>query len=109
MDKVAEELNRRAEWTDAEATAELKKAGARFTPDQKAELLRALPLAELAPFAGELRIVSAEFRVRNAAPQADASLRWIVKAVVRSSGREVGCTLDFEPFEGRLLLFYRIQ
>jgi hypothetical protein len=49
-DKFAEEVARHREWSDEEVVKAMNEAGAKFGPEHKAELLRALPLEGLAPF-----------------------------------------------------------
>jgi len=108
-DKFAKEVNRHPGWSDAQVTTALNAAGAKFGPDHKADFLRALPLGELKPFVGgRLEVVSAEFYVRDSDSTIDgravgAVLFWMVQTKWHGSdGREAGCTLMFEPFEGKL-------
>jgi hypothetical protein len=109
VEKVAQEVKQHPEWSDAEVIVALNRAGARFGPDHKADFLRALPLAKLEPFVGKLKIESADFFVRYTDDKADIPLIWHVQAKRRVAGREVKCSLSFDPFEGRLKGFYSVK
>ena len=102
-DKFAEEAAGHPEWSDEDIVKAMNKAGAKFGPEHKAELLRALPLEGLAPFmGGEIEVVSAEFRVQMLGA-GNAALIWLVRANWHGSGgREADCTLMIEPFDGKL-------
>jgi len=107
-DEFAKEVDKHPEWSDAKAMAALNEAGAKYGPDHKDELLRALPLEELKPFmGGELEVVSAELYLRPGTSK-KADLTWGIRTKWHSpDGREAGCTLIFEPFEGKLQSIFR--
>jgi hypothetical protein len=111
-DKFAEEMNRHPEWSDAQVIAALNDAGAKFGPDHKAEFLRTLPFEELKPFVGgEIEVLSAGFHFWESDLEGKTSrayLSWIVRAKWHGSdGREAGCSLAFEPFDGTLQSYGR--
>jgi hypothetical protein len=111
-DRLAKDVNRHPRWSDGQVIAALNDAGARFGPDHKVEFLRTLPIEELKPFVGgEIDVVSAEFDLRYSGmngTKSEADLSWIVHARWHASdGREAGCNLVFEPFEGKLKSFQR--
>ena len=102
-DKFAEEVARHREWSDEEVVKAMNEAGAKFGPEHKAELLRALPLEGLAPFmGGEIEVVSAEFRARLLGSREPALIWWVRANWHGSGGREADCTMMLEPFEGKL-------
>jgi len=69
---------RHREWSDEEVVKAMNEAGAKFGPEHKAELLRALPLEGLAPFmGGEIEVVSAEFRARLLGSREPALIWWV--------------------------------
>jgi len=112
-DKFAEEVNKHPEWTDAQVVAKMNAAGARFGPEQRAELLRALPLEELKPYlGGELEVVFEEFGVRYLqAPGkvGDADLSWLVRAKGHGPrGQRAYYNMAFEAFDGRLQTISRL-
>jgi hypothetical protein len=78
-------------WTET-----LRAEGAVYGPDQRAKLLRDLPLTELAPVLGRLRASDAAFQ--NGA--VDEGPYWAVTGT-GASGSPV--TLGFEPYAGRLV------
>ncbi len=111
-EKLVEEVNRHPEWQETRILAALRDGGARFGPDHKAEFVRALPIKKLEPFVGELEVRSAEFKVRGGGleePHQEAQLTWIVRAKWHSPDRkqEADCVLEFEPFDGSLMLMVR--
>jgi hypothetical protein len=101
------EVNNHAEWSDGRVVKELKMAGAKFGPDDRAEFLRTLPLKALEPCTGRLEVVSADIRVRIGVDgdKREAGLTWVVRAKAYSldGGYETDCTLMFEPFDGKLI------
>ncbi len=102
-DKFAEEVSRHREWSNEEVVKAMNEAGAKFGPEHKAELLRALPLEGLAPFmGGEIEVVSAEFRARLLGSREPALIWWVQANWHGSGGREADCAMMFEPFKGRL-------
>ena len=102
-DEFAEEVARHPEWSDAEVVKAMNEAGAKFGPEHKAELLRALPLEGLAPFmGGQIEVVSAEFMVQHLGSRNPNLIWWVRANWHGSGGREADCTLMLEPFEGKL-------
>ena len=105
-DRFAKEMNSHPKWSDTQVTAALNDAGAKFGPHHKAEFLRALPIEELKPWVGELEVVSADFSLRDFDEErrpSEVDPYWIVQAKWHGpDGREKGCTLIFEPFDGKL-------
>jgi len=108
-DKFSKEADKHPEWSDAQITAALNQAGAKYGPNHKAEFLRAFPREDLRPFVGgELEVVSADFHAR-AGGAVGADPTWVVRAKWHSpDGREADCTLMFEPFDGNLHLIRRM-
>jgi hypothetical protein len=72
---------------------ELKKSGAKFSPLNKEEFLRTLPIKSLEQFVGKFRIESVYFQ----------ALHWKVEANALSDGRKVKYKFFFEPFDGKLI------
>jgi hypothetical protein len=106
LDKVKKELGEHPDWPDSRLVEALKAAGAKYGPDDRAALLRAIPLKELEPYTGRMEVISARFDVREGdGPK--AALTWFVDAKWRSPDgqREAFRTMMFEPFEGALMNF----
>jgi hypothetical protein len=108
LGKLKKDLDKHPEWPDARVVEALKGAGAKFGPDDKAELMRALPLKELEPCTGRLEIVSAEFRVRlgpveGEKPKANLTWRVLAKAYSPDGRYETDCSMTLEPFDGALM------
>jgi hypothetical protein len=98
------------DWSDAQASEELRTAGAQFGAWKKPPLVSQPPLAELEKFFGRLNPVSARFRTRseNAVTETgnpDAEMLWEVdlRPVANSVVPLKYYWLLFEPFEGRLV------
>lgn len=110
-DKFAAEMNKHPDWSDAKIVRALHAAGAKFGPDQKAELLRELPLEALKPFVGgEITVESAGFSVREFStdPHPKTRLTWGVRGKWHGfNGQEADCMLALEPFDGNLTNFQR--
>lgn len=108
-DRLKNLVNDHPEWSREDALRTLKDAGARFGPDAKDDLLRALPLRKLEPMLGKATILSSEFRVR--APQVagatsppPAKLEWTVEITVKKPGRPALIYgLICEPFGGKIV------
>jgi len=108
LEKLRKELDEHPDWPDARLVKALKAAGAKYGPDDRAALLRALPLKELEPCTGPMEVTSARFHVRQNADTGDnpeADLTWFVDAKWHSpDGRyEADRTMTLEPFEGALI------
>ena len=108
LEALRKELDEHPDWPDARLVKALKAAGAKYGPDDRAALLRALPLRELEPCTGPMEVTSARFHVRLNADTGDnpeADLTWFVDAKWHSpDGRyEADRTMTLEPFEGALI------
>lgn len=93
------------EWSAEQDVAALKRAGARYGPNDKQHFARSLHLDRAENVLGKLKIELLEFRT-VANPQHDgsfASLSWVVHADAQlpdgTCGRYV---FGFEPFDGKL-------
>jgi hypothetical protein len=96
------------EWSDEDALAAVRKAGLRFGPNEKQQLLQGLPLKALAEIYGPLRIQHATFDLMREHPK-DAEwwftgLQWDISAEVVGTGRTVQLTVD--PFTGRIFAIH---
>src|SRR5262249_34671508 len=82
--KLSEEVDQNPQWSDERVVQELKRAGAKFGPNDREEFLRELPLKNLEPFTGRLEVVSADFNIRSEPFDDDvkpeALLSWRVEA-----------------------------
>jgi hypothetical protein len=109
-DRFATVVKKHPEWSETQIKA-LDTEGAKFGPSHRAEFLQALPLQALRRFVGELEVVSADFHVDSSDIHGTGSridVSWIVKATWHGpDGRDAGCTLAFEPFDGRLTMIRR--
>jgi hypothetical protein len=90
--------------TQAEAAAELKARGAKYSADDKQTFIRNLPLAQLGRFLGKLQFVSADIPVwSDCNLNPDTCLQWTVKAKSAwSDGTQVVYELGFEQLSGDL-------
>lgn len=95
-------LNAHPEWTDAEELKAATKKGMRFGPDNKAAVLRLIPLKELNAFYGPLRIKKVRFSVAGIKEPGSsfADLRWYIDAQEVGTPRALQITV--EPFRGRI-------
>jgi hypothetical protein len=95
------------EWTDEQAIAALKAAGARYYgPDQKDAFLKQVPLAALSTYIGKFELKSTEFVVyqeEGEHPRYDMSWILDLETLPAPTKRQV-YTLFFEPFRGKLYL-----
>jgi hypothetical protein len=110
LEKLRKELDEHPDWPDARLVKALKAAGAKYGPDDREALLRALPLKELEPCTGPMEVTSARFHVRlnaDTGDNPDADLTWFVDAKWHSpDGRyEANRTMTLEPFEGALMVY----
>jgi hypothetical protein len=96
------------EMTDAEASAALKKAGAKYGLEDKEIFVRALPIAKLEHFVGKLSITSVELKGVDEDKVRDPFWpHWTVLAKAqRADGHEVTIKMYFEPFKGDLEALY---
>ncbi len=92
------------EWSESQAFAALKNAGARYGPENRDEFIKAIRLAKYEPFLGHFTVKSVEFGGLSEPHEGNfASLRWRVKLDVELPGnKQTAYTLIFEPFDGKL-------
>ena len=107
VQKLEKEVDEHPEWSEQQIVEKLKSAGAKFGPNDREELLRALPLKELEPLTGRLEVTGDVFNVRSASVGGDqpvAAIAWTVTAKWHSADGKLegNCVLLFEPFEGAL-------
>jgi hypothetical protein len=92
--------------TAAEANVELRKAGARYSMEDKSAFVAALPLAQLEPFVGKLSITSVKM---EGSDQDDDDVRasswpnWTVLATAQQGDRQAPVRMLYEPFKGDLI------
>jgi hypothetical protein len=105
-ERIRDIVNAHRDWSDRQVVQALKKQGAKYGPDDRAAFLAALPLAKLEPFLGNLRVRSVEFSLRHDQPGGSfAELWWNVETEVTAPNGELSnCSLNLEPFEGKLIL-----
>ncbi len=110
QERFEEMVRRHPQWSDAQVIQAAKEAGAKYGPKDKEQLLAALPLAELKPYIGELKVERAEFVLRRpegkgAPPVGEGVVCfWRVNGTAHLvSGAEKGYLLVVDAFEGRLL------
>jgi len=109
--RFAELVGANPGWSDARTAQAVKGAGARFGPDDKKEFLDFLPLRDLKPYVGELKVESAQFtaqrfaaRIGKIDPAEYPVCVWKVEATSRlPSGTEKHYVLAFEAFGGKLV------
>jgi hypothetical protein len=92
------------QWSDQQVIAAMKKAGAKFGPNDEDAFRKEVPIDALEPFIGRLQIESAEFFLRHKQdPRSLAELYWEVDGTsVLPNGQEAHWSLTFEPFAGKL-------
>jgi hypothetical protein len=92
------------EWSEAQAFSALEKAGARFGPKSKEELLQTIHLDKYKQFLGNFAIKTVEFvGLEQSHEGSFAHLWWSVRLDAESpSGTHSSYTLIFEPFGGKL-------
>jgi hypothetical protein len=93
------------EMTDAEVIAALKKAGAKYGPNDKESLIKDFPYAKLDRFLGKLRVVSVDFfPLDERRDNPESWPMWTVMAEAKQrDGTVITYKLTFEPFKGDLL------
>lgn len=90
--------------TSRAARAALKRAGAKYGPDDKAEFVKHLPLDRLAKFLGKMELVSVEppFEEDDSSGLY-ADFHWVVKVkATRPDATTMMYRLQFEQFQGHL-------
>jgi hypothetical protein len=106
--EITDQVDSHTEWSDDEAASALIKAGARFGPSAKKELLDKLPIQGLKTLlGGDVVVESADFKIRDAAQFREhlpaASLSWIVSIRVHNAKRETKYMIFLEPFDGKIV------
>lgn len=110
LDAVAKEVDANPKWGENEIQAALEKAGARFGPRSKEELIRSLPMPTLNSLLGSVKIVSVEFNARdqNTPEHSSANLTWAVILMSHMEGKkDLRYYAAFEPFDGKLIFLHR--
>jgi hypothetical protein len=109
--RITDEVDSHPEWSDANVLSAMSKAGARFGPSAKKELLDQLPIKGLSVLIGDIDVESAEFKIRDASQMREhlpsASLIWVLKVSARSNDRRVTYQIMLEPFEGKIVFIER--
>ena len=110
-DRIRKQVDSHQGWSDKELAEALKQAGAKFGPNQGAELLRVVPLNVLEPFVGSMHIDSTEFRLRHQQkPKSLAELYWVIAGNADlSDGHAVEWEILCEPFEGKVFSVTRTK
>ncbi len=103
-----EEIVSHPEWTRREWTDAVLRANPRFSPDQKEDFVRSIPLQAIAEFTGcQLDTATASFWVDRLEVNPDpvrVEIQWHINGKKKNSGRpQNACQATFEPFEGKLL------
>lgn len=107
-----EHLNRlvdsHPEWSNAQITEVLERAGAQFGPSSKDDLLKAIPVSPLQQLIGDIKIGSATLRFRDEAQMKEhlpsAILLWEVDLRAQIGNEPpVKYYAQFEPFQGKLV------
>lgn len=93
------------EWSEDKAVSALRRAGARYAPQNKEELLKTVEIEKYEPFFGHFTVKSVEFDgLADPHEGSFASLWWSIKLQAESPRRSNATyTLVFEPFEGKLI------
>lgn len=104
--RITDEVDSHPEWSDADVLSALSKAGARFGPSAKKELLDQVPIKGLSVLMGDIDVESAEFKIRDASQMREhlpsASLVWVVKVSTRNNNRKLAYQVMLEPFDGKV-------
>ena len=110
-DQIRKQVDSHQSWSDKEIAEALKEAGARFGPNEGAELLRVVPLNVLEPFIGSMHIDSTEFRLRyQQKPKSLAELYWVIVGHADvGAGHAVEWSIICEPFEGKIVSITRTR
>lgn len=109
MENLRKTVDQHQKWTDAQAEAALRAAGAKYAPSERDTLLQAIPREALEPQLGRFKIDSAEFRTRHKQPSGYmAELYWEVSVSSEfPDGRLLHWSMTFEPFAGKLTSIVR--
>ena len=105
---VTKLVDEHPEWSEAQMTAALSTAGAKFGPNQKEDLLARFPLKELEPILGKIEMGPAEFTFRgNTEPPHYAVMDWSIRFRASKNGKSDEYTMSVEPFGGKVVSFGR--
>jgi len=105
-------LDSHREWSEEDASRELKKAGARFGPAEKSEFIKTFQLEKFGRFMGKLELKSVESEPlpenHSQGNTALGSYQWMVTVDrILASGKRIPYVLRFEPFEGNLTAVHK--
>jgi hypothetical protein len=104
MEQARAKINAHPEWTDDQDIEAARQQGLRFGPDNKAAVLKLIPLQSLGEFYGPLQIKKARFSVAGNSmkePHSSfADLRWYIDAEEVGTLRVLQITV--EPFGGKI-------
>ena len=101
------------DWSDKDARQALKKAGARYGPEERAEFIKTIQLEKFEHFMGKLELKSVESKPlpenHSSGNTALGSYEWIVTVDrILPNGKRFPYLLYFEPFEGRLIAIHKL-
>jgi hypothetical protein len=110
QDKFGDLARKNLQWSEVDVVRALEGAGAKYGPDKKDLLVRSLPLTELEPYVGDLKVKSAQFDAKKPsewiigpAPDLGVCL-WFVRVTAPApGGKERLYSFAVEPFEGRVI------
>lgn len=89
---------------DEQALDELKREGARFTPDKKDELLKNIPRALLTKFVGPFKVMTTDFISSGVGNEITIAGFWSVTVSANFGNKKPRTyTLFLDEFEGRLM------
>jgi len=114
QDEFAQMMRGHNDWSKEQVVEALKAAGAKYGPDKKQQAIKALPLAELRPYMGDLKVESARFYVTDSRDwEQDAKLWggcvWLVPITATArSGNKTHYIFVVEPFGGRVISIWTI-
>lgn len=106
--KLDELVASHPEWSDSQVISAVESSGAKYPPSRKQDLIRSLPLRELEPFVGRIRIDSVTFDLRTDGEPPTPLLDWSVDFTASTSGKPSRrYFLVLEPFDGQVTIFAR--
>jgi hypothetical protein len=114
QDKFEYLMRSHTQWTKAQVVQALNEAGARFGADKKDQALKVLPLSELRPYMGDLKVESARFHVTDPQDWKEQGKLWggcawlIPITATGRSGHKTRYAFVIEPFEGRVISIWTI-
>ena len=92
----------------------LEAAGAKYGPDKKQQAIEVLPLAELRPYMGDLKVESARFHVTDPRDWKQSAKLWggcvwlVPITATAPSGNKTQYIFVVEPFGGRVISIWTI-